>query len=154
MNGNSGEEHNVTREPGRTVVIGGWTATILFSGLMLVMGIVNIIGPEKVVDQIHALGYPDYIRYFLGASKVLGALTLLLSRSARLREWAYAGFTLELLLASYSHAMVQDGVGKALFPIVLEAVLMTSYFLKHCPPGTCRSRPDSQPATLANPAQA
>jgi hypothetical protein len=46
------------------------------------------------------LGLPWFIGVILGGAKVLGVLTLTTRRFPTLREWAYAGFTFELLGAA------------------------------------------------------
>jgi hypothetical protein len=48
-----------------------------------------------------------------------------------LREWAYGCFVVELLFATGSHATVDGWAnGQTYFPLVILAVLLTSYFTR------------------------
>ncbi len=50
---------------------------------------------------------------------------------ARIKEWAYAGFTFNLLFAFISHAMVDKEPSNMIMPLVILAILMTSYLYKN-----------------------
>ena len=105
-----------------------WTSTTLF---FLFESVVPALTShtQLAVEGIRHLGYPDYFRVLLTVFKVLGGLALILPFvPARLKEWAYAGFTFNLVAATVSHAVV-DGWnhGQTLFPLVVLAVLMVSY---------------------------
>lgn len=74
------------------------------------------------------LGYPDYFGYTLIIFKVLGSLAIMLPKlPARLREWAYAGLTFNLIFAVISHVVVDGNVGFILMPIVVGGILAASY---------------------------
>ena len=64
---------------------------------------------------------------FLGVAKLLGIAAILSGRSRVLKEWAYAGFTFDLLLAAYSHLLSGDGV-RSVFPLLMFAVMLVSYW--------------------------
>jgi uncharacterized membrane protein YphA (DoxX/SURF4 family) len=74
------------------------------------------------------LQYPMYFADALAVFKVLGALALILPMvPARIKEWAYAGFTFNFLFASISHFAI-DGVNfQSFFPLIFLLILMTSY---------------------------
>lgn len=111
--------------------MGAWLTTGLFALVMTVSGVLYLAGPRAVVDGVHHLGYPDYFRTLLGIAKLLGVAAILGARSRRtLREWAYAGFTFDLVAAFFSHAIRGDGRA-SVFPLVLLAVLASSYLLWH-----------------------
>lgn len=78
------------------------------------------------------LGYPEYFVTILVIFKVLGALTLILPQTpARLKEWAYAGFTFNIIAASVSNTIV-DGLGfGTVFPLIILGVLAVSYYQFH-----------------------
>ena len=76
------------------------------------------------------LGYPAYLPAILGTAKLLGALALLQNRVPTLREWAYAGFTINLLGATASHLFAGDPLSVAIVPAVLLAPLALSYVLR------------------------
>jgi hypothetical protein len=100
---------------------------------MTVSGALYLVGPHPVVEGFHHLGYPDYFRVLLGIAKLLGVAAILGAGAWRtLREWAYAGFTFDLLAAAVSHAISGDGRA-SLFPLILLGLLAGSYVLWHRP---------------------
>lgn len=79
-------------------------------------------------EGIRHLGFPDYFVILLVLFKVLGGLTLILPFAPnRLKEWAYAGFTFNLLSACAAHVII-DGPGiLSFFPLIVLALLAVSY---------------------------
>ena len=63
----------------------------------------------QVAEAFRRLGFPDYFRIELAIAKLLGILVLLLPVSARLKEWAYAGFGITLVSAMIAHLAIGDG---------------------------------------------
>lgn len=106
-----------------------WTATIilvLWEGIMPLSTI--LFAPEYVTVGTKALGYPDYFAYVLIICKVLGVIAIAVPQVAsKLKEWAYAGLTFNLLFALISHAVVDGNIGFMLFPIVVLGILAVSY---------------------------
>lgn len=107
-----------------------WIATAFIALGFTTSGILNLMAGDEVVAQYVALGYPAYLPRFLGLAKVLGAIALVAPKFPRLKEWAYAGITFDLLGAAYSHIANGDPIGDVVAPIVLLAVLAASYFLR------------------------
>ena len=108
-----------------------WISTILIAGLMLFSGITNAISTKEALDLFKALGYPAYLSPFLGIAKILGAVAILVPGYPRLKEWAYAGLTFDLLGAAYSGVAVGGPLGGLLFFAVILAVLAVSYIYHH-----------------------
>jgi hypothetical protein len=74
------------------------------------------------------LGYPDYFAYALIICKAIGATAIMIpALPAKLREWAYAGLTFNLLFAVISHVVVDRNIGFILTPIVVGCILAVSY---------------------------
>ncbi|MBC7827220.1 MAG: DoxX family protein [Chitinophagaceae bacterium] len=71
------------------------------------------------------LGYPLYTMPILGTAKLLGSLALVQWKYRLLKEWAYAGFAINLIGAVWSHAVFGDPV---LFPVLLFLILGISYW--------------------------
>jgi hypothetical protein len=113
----------------RTIRIGAWVSTGLFAALMSLSGVLYLAGARPVVEAMAALGYPPYFVRMLGAAKLLGAVALVAPRASTLREWAYAGFTFDLVAAVISH-MATGGASHAPPPLFVLAVLATSYVLR------------------------
>jgi polyferredoxin len=62
-----------------------------------------------VAEEFTHLGYPAYFRVELSWAKLLGVLLMLAPVPARLKEWVYAGFAINLVSALIAHLSVGDG---------------------------------------------
>ena len=109
--------------------LGASVTTWTFAVLMGVSGIGYIAGAAPALAAAHDLGYPVYFVKLLGFAKLVGAVALVGPRVRVLREWAYAGFTFDLIAAAVSHAASGDAKHIPL-PIVMLALLLTSYSLR------------------------
>ena len=118
-------------------VIGYWLLTGLFCMAMGVGGVLNLIRFEGQQEAMTELGYPVYLMSILGIAKVLGVIALLIPKTPLLKEWAYAGFTFDLLGASVSHGFAGHPVPQVIVPLVFLAVMAGSYFLR--PASRCLS---------------
>jgi uncharacterized membrane protein len=87
-------------------------------------------GEWRIVNQ--ALGYPLYIIPLIGVTHILGGLGLLIPNVPRLAEWVYAGLTIDLLLAFYSHLNASGSTWDKLDPILVLAFVFASYVLRRC----------------------
>lgn len=108
-----------------------WIITGLFSAFMLFSAIPDVMQTPEAMQFITGLGYPDYFVPFIGVMKVLGVIGILIPGYPRIKEWAYAGITFDLIGATYSVIAVSgDPVGAlGMAPIFL--FLAASYFLYH-----------------------
>lgn len=79
----------------------------------------------KMVAAFDALGYPRYLLPFLGVAKSLGVIALLVPGFPRLKEWAYAGFTFDLLGAAWSHFSTNQ-MGALVMPLASLVLLIFS----------------------------
>ncbi|MEM9445970.1 MAG: DoxX family protein [Verrucomicrobiota bacterium] len=86
-----------------------WISTGLLSALMLMSASVYIIQHETILEAFTKLGYPSYIIYPLALMKLLGVIAILTRKSPLLKEWAYAGFFFNFLLALSAHINAGDG---------------------------------------------
>jgi len=89
-------------------VVGFWIATALFSLQMGFTAYAQLRLPQVAAMFTH-LGFPAYFRVELSWAKFLGLAMLLAPVSARLKEWAYAGFAITLGSAIIAHLSVGDG---------------------------------------------
>jgi hypothetical protein len=85
-----------------------WLATALFCLQMSFTAYAQLRLPQVAQAFIH-LGFPAYFRVELSCAKLLGILLLLAPVPARLKEWAYAGFAINLGSALIAHLSVGDG---------------------------------------------
>jgi hypothetical protein len=102
-------------------------ATGLIVAVMSLSGVANLVRPERVTVMLHHLGYPEYFPAILGTAKLLGVVAFALPGTRRLKEWAYAGFTFDLLAALVSHLAVHDGIADTAGVLALLLVLAVSY---------------------------
>lgn len=86
-----------------------------------------------VVDVLGRLGFPVYFATILGVSKILALVALFLPRTARLKEWAYAGLVFVYLGAAACHVAVDDTLGAVLTPLVLAVITLASWALRPVP---------------------
>lgn len=104
-----------------------WIATGLMCLLMLGSAGMYIFNHAEVLKIFTDLGYPTYIVYPLAIAKILGVMAILTKFSKTLKEWAYAGFFFDFLLAASAHYFA--GVPSPLAAIVALVLLLISYAL-------------------------
>ncbi|WP_285058623.1 DoxX family protein [Pedobacter ginsengisoli] len=127
-------ETEITLEPAtrRNKVI-FWIATViilLWEGIMPLATM--LFAPEYVNAGTKPLGYPDYFAYTLIICKVLGVFAISYPKTpAKLKEWAYAGLTFNLIFAFISHACVDKNIGFMLLPVVILGILAVSYLYRN-----------------------
>ena len=107
-----------------------WLMTGLFCLAMAAGGTMNLLRVEPQQVVIEKLGYPEYLMTILGVAKILGVIALLAPGFPLLKEWAYAGFTFDMLGASASHAFVSDPPMETALPLVILGIAAVSYFLR------------------------
>jgi len=86
----------------KRLVIGFWIVTALFCLQMGFTAYAELRLPQ-VAEAFTHLGFPAYFRVELSWAKVLGIALLIAPVSGRLREWAYAGFAINIGSAIYAH---------------------------------------------------
>jgi len=106
-------------------------STGLVAAVMAFSGALYLVGPRPVLEVMRELGYPPYFVPLLGVAKLLGVVALVAPwpRGWTLREWAYAGFTFDLVAAIVSH-LATGGSRQVAQPLFVLTLLMTSYFLR------------------------
>ena len=90
------------------MVIGFWIVTALFCLQIGFTAYAQLRLPQ-VAEAFTHLGFPAYFRVELSWAKLLGVVLLLAPVPARLKEWAYAGFAIDLGSALIAHLAVGDG---------------------------------------------
>jgi uncharacterized membrane protein YphA (DoxX/SURF4 family) len=84
----------------KTAKILFWVFTVLLVVLMLFSAYGSLFTPEQTKAFAKTIGFPAYLFQLLAVAKILGSITLLAPGFKRLKEWAYAGFTFDLIGAS------------------------------------------------------
>jgi hypothetical protein len=96
------------RATARATTIAYWLVTGIFCLQMSFTAYAQLRLPQ-VAEAFTRLGFPDYFRVELSRAKLLGVLLLLAPVPARLKEWAYAGFVIDLGSALIAHLSVGEG---------------------------------------------
>ncbi|MEM1124494.1 MAG: DoxX family protein [Bacteroidota bacterium] len=101
-------------------------STGLLSALMIISAGMYIFNHAAVSQVFSSLGYPTYIIYPLAAAKILGLIAIWTDWSKSLKEWAYAGFFFDFVLAFFAHLMIGDGEFAPVIPAIV--LLFVSYY--------------------------
>ena len=113
----------------RGIVIAFWIVTAIFCLEMIFTAYYELTPPAA--DAFTRLGFPsEWFRAELSWAKVAGVAVLLIPViPARLKEWAYAGFAINLVSAQIAHLSISDRP-LAFVPSALTGVLWgLSYIL-------------------------
>jgi hypothetical protein len=118
----------MTKEKARTIAY--WVATILGPTSFVIGGVINLMRTEQALATLQHLGYPAYFASILGAGKLLGAIVITVPGVPRLKEWAYAGFFIDLAAAAISRAAVGDSAADIVAPLGFLALVLASWALR------------------------
>ena len=115
----------------KSIKITYWIFTILLVILMLFSAIASLRQNPDGVALMKHIGYPYSVLTLLSIAKILGVIAILVPGFPRLKEWAYAGFTFDLVGAIYAGLAVGDPINQSL-PIFLGLVfIFGSYIFYH-----------------------
>jgi uncharacterized membrane protein YphA (DoxX/SURF4 family) len=101
-----------------------WAATGLVAAGMGMSAFMYLSNNPELMNNFQALGLPAYFVMVLGVAKLLGAVALVAPVWARLKEWAYAGFTFTFLGAVWTH--IATGT-PWVAPLIALLILTVSY---------------------------
>jgi len=104
-----------------------WIATLLFIVPQGWAAVQYLIEAPRMVHTITQLGYPEYFMAILGVAKLLGIAAIATGISPTLKEWAFAGFTFDVIGAFASHLGAGDSLAIASVPLGFLAVQLVSY---------------------------
>ena len=116
----------------KTTKILYWIFNGLFAFVMFGSGIPAVLSTPDEIKGIHdMLGYPAYIIPFIGAAKIAGSIALFIPGYPRLKEWAYAGLTFDLILATFSLYSVPNPGGPWYVMFGFLAIAAGAYITYH-----------------------
>jgi hypothetical protein len=107
-----------------------WITTSIVAFMMLFSVYAYLTNPDMSAAFQH-LGYPDHLRVTLAIAKFIGVALLLAPVAARIKEWAYAGFTFTFIGAFLAHSAAGDPVSMRVMPVILLLLLIASYITFH-----------------------
>ncbi len=85
-----------------------YIATGLITALMLMSAGMYFVKYDMVSEVFTKLGFPTFIIYPLAVLKLLGLVAIWSRKSISLKEWAYAGFFFDFVLALAAHIYAND----------------------------------------------
>ena len=103
-----------------------WVSTGILTLIMLFSVYNYFFNHQMIVDFFVNMGYPTYLIYPLAVAKILGLLAVWGNFSRSLKEWAYAGFFFNTVLAFFAHYMVSDG--QHMGAVIAFIAVLLSYF--------------------------
>ncbi len=99
-----------------------WIFTVGMCGMFLFSAQMYFRNYEMVTGYFeNHMGFPGWMVYPLAVAKILGVIAVVSNLSRMLKEWAYAGFFFDGVMAFTAHYMVGDGIA----PMALFAIVMT-----------------------------
>jgi hypothetical protein len=107
-----------------------WFVTLMVAWEMVAGALWDLLQIEYVRAIFDHLGYPLYLSAIICPWKLLCALTLLVPRFPRLKEWAYAGALFNYWGATASHYLVGDAPLVILGPLGYLAFTLASWALR------------------------
>jgi uncharacterized membrane protein YphA (DoxX/SURF4 family) len=114
----------------KTIKITYWITTAIMALMMTSSGYAYLT-QDKMEQAFQHLGFPDYFRLELAFAKFIGAILLLLPLNARIKEWAYAGFTFTFVSAFIAHTFSGDPSSIRFAPVIFLVLLAVSYVTYH-----------------------
>lgn len=101
--------------------------TGLLTLLMVFSAGLYLFNYEMAAENFTKLGLPTFIIYPLAICKLLGLVAIWTNKSKMIKEWAYAGYTIQLSLAVGTHLSVGDG--EFAMPLIALVWVLTSYVM-------------------------
>ncbi|MFV8325243.1 DoxX family protein [Flavobacterium sp. ZS1P14] len=105
-----------------------WTLLILLAIFFTISGFMEITKNPFIYPKTLRMGYPPYFIMALGISKIAGVIALLIPNLKRLKEWAFAGFTFDVIFAFISGLAINSNAD-CIKSAVAFCILMLTYFL-------------------------
>jgi uncharacterized membrane protein YphA (DoxX/SURF4 family) len=114
----------------KTIKITYWITTAIVA-LMMTYSCYAYLTLPTAPQGFQHLGFPSYFRVELAFAKLIGAALLLLPLAARIKEWAYAGFTFTFVSAFIAHTASGDPASRWMMPLIFLVLLAVSYSTYH-----------------------
>lgn len=103
-----------------------YVSTILLSLVMAFSTFMYLFRTPMVRTMFADYGFPEWLVIPLAFAKILGVLAIWTRISRWAKEWAYAGFFFDFVLATATHLIQQDGA--EVLPILSLLFLLASYY--------------------------
>jgi hypothetical protein len=114
----------------KTIHILYWITTILFVLFLIADGLAGVLHAQSGVQSLLTLGYPLYVLTIVGSAKLFAAVAIIQTRFVTIKEWAFAGFTIDTLGAASSWYFLGDYKFMAISLVFLAIMFIPYYFWK------------------------
>ena len=104
-----------------------WTLLLLLAIFFAISGFMEITKNPSTYAKTLLMGYPPYFILTLGIAKITGVIALL-SPIKRLKEWAFAGFTFDVIFVFVSGLAINSNAD-CLKSAIAFCIIMLTYFL-------------------------
>ncbi len=108
-----------------------WIFTILLAALMLLSAFSSFKVTAEGEAMMKHLGFFYGVLRLLSVAKILGVITILIPGFPRLKEWAYAGFTFDLIGAIYAGLYAGDPLLQWIPMFIGVGIVFGSYIFYH-----------------------
>lgn len=105
-----------------------WTLIILLAIFFTISGFMEITKNPSTYPKTLRMGYPPYFILTLGIIKIAGVIALLIPNLKRLKEWAFAGFTFDVIFAFISGSSISS-YADCIKAVIVFCILMLTYYL-------------------------
>ncbi len=78
-----------------------WVFTVLMAAAMIFSSVGMVSPNPDSVNLFNQIRFPEYMIPFIGWAKIIGVLVVLIPGNWRIKEWAYAGLTFDVIGAMY-----------------------------------------------------
>lgn len=113
----------------KKITIAYWVSTIIFALFLIGDGLGGVLHAEAGVVSLAALGYPVYLLTIIGTAKILAAFAILQNTYKTLKEWAFAGFTINCIGAFASHYFSHSSALMLVLPFIFLGIMAVPYIL-------------------------
>ena len=100
-----------------------WISTVIMCGIFAFSAYMYFTKTEMIESFFKGFGFASWIVIPLAVAKVLGIVAVLTKQSRMLKEWAYAGFFFDAVLATSAHYVAGHGLlGMSMIALVATIV--------------------------------
>jgi len=111
----------------KAIKITYWVTTSIVAIMMIYSGYAYLT-QQAMTQAFSHLGFPQYFRVELAVAKFIGAVLILVPLNPRIKEWAYAGFTITFISAFIAHTASGDSVSFRIMTVIFLILLAVSYY--------------------------
>ena len=104
-----------------------WGSTVMMCMIFLFSATMYFVRTDMIMGYFEMLNYPPYLVYPLAVVKILGVVAVLSNKSKMLKEWAYAGFFFDAVLAATAHYSSGDG-GEMMSLLAIVMIILSRVF--------------------------